>query len=129
REDRLLVDRVVRRGEVTEVERVAEDAAQPGLLATLAELLERRGSMVRRSPRARALREDLQRLGADRLRPVDGRVDAARRRKMRADVHQANHACRRSASAVTSAFCVRVVGPTYSTVTRRSRSYDHVAAT
>ena len=50
---------------------------QPDLLAPLAEAVERRGVVVRRPPRARALREHLQRLGADRLGAVDRGVDAA----------------------------------------------------
>ena len=78
RRDRLLVDVVVGRREVAEVERVAEDAVQPDLRAPLAEAVERRRVVIRRPPCARALREHLERLGADRLCAVDGGVDAAR---------------------------------------------------
>ena len=86
--DRLLVDLVVRCREIAEVERVAEHAVDAGLGAPLAEALEVRRVVIRRPPRARALREDLDRLGADRLGAVDRGVDAAGRGDVRADVHR-----------------------------------------
>src|SRR5207249_1528232 len=55
RQNRLLVHRVDGCGEVAEVERMAEDAADPGLGSLLAEALEALGIMVCRPPRAWAL--------------------------------------------------------------------------
>ena len=83
----LSYDGVVGRGEVAEVERVAEDAADPGLGALLAEAVEARRVVVRRPPRARALREDLHRVGADLDRAVDRLVDPAGGGDVRADQH------------------------------------------
>ena len=68
---------------------MAEDAVDPGLRAPLLEALERRGVVVRRPPRARALREDLDRVAADRLDAIDGRVDAAGRRDVSPELHDA----------------------------------------
>ena len=77
RAPRLLVDRIVRRGEVDEVEGVTNDSLNARLGAALLEALEVRRIVVRRAPGARALREDLEGLAADRLDAVDGRVDPA----------------------------------------------------
>ena len=66
RGDRLLVHGVVGSGEVAEVERMAEDAAHARLGAPLAEAVEGRRVVVRRPPHPRALREELQGVGADR---------------------------------------------------------------
>ena len=48
RRDRLLVDVLLGAREVDEVQRMAEDAFDPGLLAPLLEALERGGIVVRR---------------------------------------------------------------------------------
>jgi hypothetical protein len=77
RRDGLLVDLLVGGGEVHEVEGVADDALDPCLGAALLEALEVRRVVVRRAPGARALREDLEGLAADRLDALDGRVDPA----------------------------------------------------
>jgi hypothetical protein len=89
RGDRLLVHVVLRRREVAEVERVAEDAPHSGLGAPLAETVEGRRVVVRRPPHARALREELEGVGADRDRAVNGGVDAAGGGDVCADLHQA----------------------------------------
>ena len=86
--DRLLVDRVVRGREVAEVERVADDAADRRLGPALLEPLDRLGLVVRRPPHARALREHLHAVAADRLDPVDRRVDSAARGHVRAEFHR-----------------------------------------
>ena len=52
----------------------------PGLGAPRLEALDRLRLVVRRPPHPRALREHLHAVAADRLDPVDRRVDAARRR-------------------------------------------------
>ena len=75
------------RGEVDEVERVADDAPDPGLLAPLAEARHRLGRVVRRPPHPRALREHLDCVAADRLGPVDRLPDAAGRRDVGAEQH------------------------------------------
>ena len=77
RRHRLLVDLLVGGGEVDEVEGVADDALDSRLGAPLLEALEVRRVVVRRAPGARALREDLEGLAADRLGAVDGGVDPA----------------------------------------------------
>ena len=77
RRHRLLVEVVLRARQVHEIERVAEDALDPGLRAALLEPLEVLGRMVRRSPGPRALGEDLDGVGAHGLGAVDGGVDAA----------------------------------------------------
>ncbi len=79
RRDRLLVDLVVGRCEVAEVERVADDAADPVLGALRLERLDRLRLVVRRPPHARALGEHLDAVAADRDDPVDRGVDAAAR--------------------------------------------------
>ena len=73
------VEPVVGRGEVDEVQGVAEDGADPGAGPPLSEAREILVGMVRRPPGAGALREDLQSVAADRLDSVDRRVDPARR--------------------------------------------------
>ena len=87
RRDRLLVDGVVGAAEVDEVEGVAEDPVDPGFDTPLLEQLEVRWIVVGRPPRARALREHL-RLGANRLRAVDRRVNAAGGRDVGAEPHE-----------------------------------------
>jgi hypothetical protein len=72
---RLLVDVVLRCREVDEVERVADDAADSRFGAPALEALEARRVVVRRPPRPGALREDLHRVAAHRLDPVDRGVD------------------------------------------------------
>ena len=86
---RLLVDLLVRRGEVDEVERVREHAAgrDAELRAALLERLEVRRIVVRRPPHPRALREELHRVGAHRLGAVERRVDAARGGDVGAEEH------------------------------------------
>ena len=85
--DGLLVDRIVRRREVDQVERVADDR-QAELGTTLAEAVEVLVRVRRRPPHARALREDLDRLAAELLVAVECRVDPARRRDVCADQHR-----------------------------------------
>ena len=87
RPDRLLVDLVVGRGEIAEVERVADDAADARFGATLAELRDCLRLVLGRPPHPRALREHLHAVAADRLDAVDGGVDPACRRDMRAEFH------------------------------------------
>ncbi len=96
RRDRLLVDRVVGRGEVAEVERVADDPADARLGAPRLEPLDRLRLVRGRPPHARALREHLHAVAADRLDPVDRGVDAARRGHVRAELHA--EACRTAAT-------------------------------
>src|SRR5207248_5037515 len=69
--DRLLVEVVLRAGQVDEVERVDEHRAEPGLLAPLAERSQVGGIVVGESPRARALDEELESVGTDLLRTFD----------------------------------------------------------
>ena len=85
--DRLLVNRSVGRGEVAEVERVADDAADAVLGTLGAERLDRLLGVVRRPPHARALREDLHAVAPDRGDAVDRRVDATRGRDVRPEFH------------------------------------------
>ena len=100
RRDRLLVDRVVGRGEVAEVERVARRRRRcPASRAPRLETLDRLRRVSRRPPHARALREHLHAVAADRLDPVDRRVDAARRRDVRAELHRVPTIERRCPSA------------------------------
>ena len=73
--------------EVAEVERVADDAADPCLGAAFLEALEVRWVVIRRPPGAWALGEDLDTVPADRLDPVDRGVDAAGGRDMGAQLH------------------------------------------
>ena len=85
--DRLLVELVVRARQVDQVERVADDAADPGLGAALLEALEVRWVVVRRPPGARALREDLTQSPPIASIAVDRGVDAAGGRDMSAELH------------------------------------------
>src|SRR5919198_345802 len=87
--DRLLVQLVVRAREVNEVEGVADHGADSGLGAALLEALEALRLVVRRPPGAGALREDLHRVAAEVLGPVDRRVNAARGGNVRAEEHPA----------------------------------------
>src|SRR5215203_431457 len=87
RRHRLLVEVVLRRGQVDQIERVAQHAAERRRRALLLEALEVRGRMVRRPPHARALREDLHRVGAHLHGSLDRRVDAACRRHVSPDEH------------------------------------------
>jgi glutamyl/glutaminyl-tRNA synthetase len=86
--DRLLVDRLVRSRQVDEVERVADDGTDAGLGAARFEALEVVGVVVRRPPRAGALREDLDGLAPDALDAVDRRVDPARGRDVSPEEHR-----------------------------------------
>jgi hypothetical protein len=87
RGDRLLVDRVVRSRQVHEIDRMADHAFDRGLGAALLEPLEVRRVVVRRPPGPRALREDLNRVGAHRLGAVDGGMDPARHRHVSSRDH------------------------------------------
>src|SRR6266480_3928588 len=69
--DALRVDRVIRRSKVDEVESVHE-GRDPHLLAPRAELLQIGGVVVRKSPRAGALSEELKRLRARPARCTSG---------------------------------------------------------
>ena len=73
----LAVDRLVRRREVAEVERVHEHGADPGLGSPLAEAREILLGVLGEAPRARALGEELHRVGADLGRPVERALDPA----------------------------------------------------
>ena len=75
--DALVVDRVVRRREVAEVERVHEHRADARLGAPLAEAREVVRGVLGEAPRARALREELHRVGADLDRAVERLLDPA----------------------------------------------------
>ena len=68
---------------------VADDAADPGLGAPRLEPLDRLGLVRGRLPHPRALREDLDAVAADRLDPVDRRVDPAGRGDVGAELHRA----------------------------------------
>jgi hypothetical protein len=87
RRDRLLVEVVLRAREVDEVERVADDGVDPRLGAALLEALEALRLVVRRPPRARTLRKDLDGVAAEALGAVDRRVDPAGRGDVRAEEH------------------------------------------
>jgi glutamyl-tRNA synthetase len=84
----LLVDRVIRSGQVDEVQPVADHGADTGLGAACLEALEVFRWMVRGPPRARALGEDLHRLAPDVLDAVDRRVDPARCRDVSPEEHR-----------------------------------------
>ena len=68
---------LVGRGEIAEVERVHEDGADPRLGAPLAEAREVLLGVLGKVPPARALREELHRVGADLDRPVERALDPA----------------------------------------------------
>src|SRR4051812_35301879 len=87
RRARLVVDLVLGAREVGQVEGVAEDSADPRFGSPLLEALEVGRVVVRRAPRARALREDLDAVAADRLDPVDRGMDPARGRDMGPELH------------------------------------------
>src|SRR5256886_4064012 len=87
RGDGFLIDLVLRAGEVDQVEGVADDAPDSGFGAAFLEALEVGRVVVRRSPGARALREDLDAVAAHLLDPVDRRVDAAGGRNVGAELH------------------------------------------
>ncbi len=67
---------------------MAEHAAHPGRGPLLPEPLEARRVVVRRPPGARALREDLNRVGVDRDSAVDRPVDPAGGGDVRSDLHR-----------------------------------------
>ena len=117
RRDRFLVHVVLRRGEVAEVQSVAEDAVETDLGAAFPEACEVCGVVIRRPPRSRALREDLQRFGADALGTVDRRLNAAGRRKMCPDVHQRSQAPSSDASSSTALRAARGSGANGSSAT------------
>src|SRR5262249_20305537 len=85
----LLVQGGVGRAEVYEVERVRDDTAcgDAELGAAFLEAVEVGRVVVRRAPHARALREELHGVGADRLRAVERRVNTAGRGDMSAEEH------------------------------------------
>src|SRR5262249_5189479 len=87
--------------------------------------------VVRRPPRARALREDLERVGADLLRAIDRGVNAAGGREMRADLHRyaASQASRSAASSSTARRATRGSGAKGTAFTLPFRSYDQLPAT
>jgi hypothetical protein len=76
---RFLVDLVIGSGEVDEVDGVRENASgrDAELRAPLLERLEVGRVVVRRTPHARALREQLHRVRAHRFCSVERLVDAA----------------------------------------------------
>src|SRR5437764_4515369 len=87
RGDAFLVDRVVGRSKVDEVERV-DDRGEAGFLAPLAKTREVVGVMVGKAPRPRALHEQLDTVGPHRNRVVERLLDAAR--AMSAEEHATN---------------------------------------
>ena len=66
---------------------MADDPADPRLPAALTERRDRLGLVRGRAPHARALREDLDAVAADRRGAVDGGVNPAGRGDMRAEFH------------------------------------------
>ena len=66
---------------------MADDAADAGLAAPLAEPGDRLRLVRGRPPHARALGEHLDAVAADRLDAIDGGVNPAGRRDMRAEFH------------------------------------------
>ena len=78
RGDALLVEVVLRAGEVQQVERVDRDGADPELLAPGAEGLEVGRVVLGEAPRARALGEQLHRVHPERVRVLERLLDPAR---------------------------------------------------
>ena len=66
---------------------VTESCCVPVLLPFRAERLDGLGRVARRPPHARALREHLHAVAADRRNAVDRRVDAAGRAHVRPELH------------------------------------------
>ena len=85
--DRLLVDLLVRCGQVAQVERVADDAADTRLAPAGLEPFDRFGLVVGRPPHPRALGEDLHAVAADRLDAVDRLVDPTAGGHVRSEFH------------------------------------------
>ena len=85
--DGLLVDLLVRCGQVDEVERVADDRGDPNLLAPFLEPRHLILGVGGWAPHARALREDLHSVAAELLGPVDRIRDPAGRRDVGAEEH------------------------------------------
>ena len=77
RRDALLVELVVRAGEVDEVERMDDDRADPELAPPLAERGEVGRVVVGEAPGARALDEELERIGSDLVRALERLLDPA----------------------------------------------------
>src|SRR5262245_3026806 len=77
RRDRFLVDHVVGAREVAEVDGVDERGLDPGLCGALGVAREHLRVVVRVPPGPRALGEELEGVGADRLRPLRRSLDAA----------------------------------------------------
>ena len=78
RRDALLVDRVVRRGEIDEVERVDDDRPDPDLLPSGPKRCEVSRIVLREPPGPWALREELHRVGADGGSVVERALDPTR---------------------------------------------------
>src|SRR5215213_3285946 len=87
RRDRLLAELGVGGRAVDQVDRVDHDALDPRALDRLAVRREVAGSVFRRAPRARALVEDLDRLGARLHAAFDGLVETPRRGNVATDQH------------------------------------------
>ena len=85
RRHRLLVELVIRAGEVAEVDRVDEDGLDAGLLRALREARQGLRIVFREAPSAWALDEQLKRVRADRASPLRRGLDAAR--KVAAEEH------------------------------------------
>ncbi len=66
---------------------MADDTADAGLEAALAEGRDRLRFVIGRPPHARTLREHLDAIAADRLDAIDGGVNPAGRGDMRAEFH------------------------------------------
>jgi hypothetical protein len=77
RRHRLLVELVVRAGEIAEVDRVDEDGLDAGLLCALREARQDLRIVFRKAPGPRALDEQLNRVRADRPRSLRSGLHAA----------------------------------------------------
>src|SRR4029079_3194934 len=113
-------------GEVDQVDRVAKDGAETRLLALLPEPLPGLGIGVRRLPRAWALGEELQGVGAHPDGLLDRRLHTAR--AVRADQHQRRNSERRAASSSASRRTGRGRGANGASLTLPF-SWRHVPAT
>ena len=84
----LLADLVARGGEVAEVERMTDDAADARLASLDPESLDRLRLVIGRAPHPRALGEHLRAVAAHGRDPVDCGVDPAAGGDVRAEFHR-----------------------------------------
>ena len=131
RRERVLAHGGISAGEVHEVEGVARHGLDSCLPATLAEARDLLRCMRRRPPHPRALREDLDRVSADLLDPVDRLGDASGGGDMGAEEHATRstllRSCRsafawrrRPPGSSTSAVCAPFSSTGSSRVARRA---------